>query len=104
MVAIIIIIIIINVVLTIVIFTSMLAIELFHITQLCSFIGCFFGYLPLFIPLQVYGVYLTRFKAQAYRAYMARNICQIVVRHVELPSLHNLFSTWQEKLCVYLWL
>ena len=38
------------VVLTIVIFTSMLAIELFYLTQLCSFLGCPFEYLPLFIP------------------------------------------------------
>ena len=38
------------VVITIVIFTSMLVIELFYLTQLCSFIGCFFEYLPLFIP------------------------------------------------------
>ena len=30
------------VVLNIVIFTSMLAIELFYLTQLCSFLGCFF--------------------------------------------------------------
>ena len=38
------------VVLTIVIFTSMLTIELFYLTQLFSFIGCLFEYLPLFIP------------------------------------------------------
>ena len=49
-------------VLTIVIFTSMLAIELFYLTQLCSFHGCFFEYLPLFLPLQVCGISLTRFK------------------------------------------
>ena len=50
------------VVLTIVIFTSMLAIELFYRTQLCSFSGCFFRYLPLFLHLQVCGISLTRFK------------------------------------------
>ena len=50
------------VVLTIVIFTSMLAIELFYLTQLCSFIGCFFECFPLFTPLQVCGIFLTRFK------------------------------------------
>ena len=50
------------VVITIVIFTSMLAIELFYRTQLCSFHGCFFGYLPLFLPLYVCGISLTRFK------------------------------------------
>ena len=33
------------VVLIIVVFTSMLAIELFYLTQLCSFLGCFFEYL-----------------------------------------------------------
>ena len=38
------------VVLTIVIFTSMISIEIFYLTQLHSFIGCFFDYLPLFIP------------------------------------------------------
>ena len=38
------------VVLTIVIFTSMLSTELFYLTQLRSFIGCYFEYLPLFIP------------------------------------------------------
>ena len=35
---------------TIVIFASMLAIELFHRTQLRSFLGFIFDYLPLFIP------------------------------------------------------
>ena len=35
------------VVLTIVIFTSILTIELFYHTQLCSFHGCFFEYLLL---------------------------------------------------------
>ena len=44
------------VVLVIFIFTSMLAIEFFYLTQLCSFFGCFFEYLPLFISyrLEVY--------------------------------------------------
>ena len=50
------------VVLTIVIFTSMLAIGLFYLTQLYSFIGCFFEYLPLFLPLQICGISLTSFK------------------------------------------
>ena len=50
------------VVLTIVIFTSMLAIELFYCTPLCSFRGCFFEYLPIFLHLQVCGISLTRFK------------------------------------------
>ena len=50
------------VVLTIVICTSMLAIELFYRTQLFSFHGCFFEYLPIFIHLQVCGISLTRFK------------------------------------------
>ena len=38
------------VVLTIFIFTYMFAIELFYPTQIHSSLGCFFGYLPLFIP------------------------------------------------------
>ena len=38
------------VVLTIVIFTYMLAIGLFYLTQLCSFLGSFFEYLTIFIP------------------------------------------------------
>ena len=50
------------VVLTIIIFTSMLAIELFYLTQLCSFLGCLFEYLHIFLPLQVCGISLTRFK------------------------------------------
>ena len=40
----------------------MFAIELFYLTQLCSFLGCFFEYLPLFLPLQVCGISLKRFK------------------------------------------
>ena len=32
-------------------FTVMLAIELFFLTQLCLFPGCFFKYLPLFIHI-----------------------------------------------------
>ena len=47
--------------LTIIIFTYILAIELFYLTQICSFLGCFFEYLPLFLPLQVCVIYLTRF-------------------------------------------
>ena len=43
-----------------VILTSMLAIELFYLTQLFSFYGCFFEYLPIFIHLQVCGISLTR--------------------------------------------
>ena len=39
------------VVISIVIFTVMIAIELFYLTQLCSFIGCFFEYSHLFIPI-----------------------------------------------------
>ena len=38
------------VVISIVNFTSMLAIELFYLTQLRSFLGFLFDYLPLFIP------------------------------------------------------
>ena len=38
------------VVITIVTFTSMLAIELSYLTQLNSFLGCFFEYFPLFLP------------------------------------------------------
>ena len=38
------------VVISIVLFTYMIAIELFHLTQLFSFLGCFFEYQPLFIP------------------------------------------------------
>ena len=30
--------------------TVMLSIELFYLTRLFSFIGCYFEYLPLFIP------------------------------------------------------
>ena len=37
------------VVLTIIIFTYMLAIELFYLTQLHSFFGCLFEYLTIFI-------------------------------------------------------
>ena len=44
------------VVIDIVIFSSMLAIELFDLKQLCSFLGCFFEYLPLFIPYR-FSVY-----------------------------------------------
>ena len=50
------------VVLTIVIFIFMLSIELFYCTQPSSFHGYFFEYLPLFIPLKVFGIYLKRFK------------------------------------------
>ena len=50
------------VVLTIVIFTYMLAIELFYLTQLFSSNVCFFEYLPLFLPLQVCVISLKRFK------------------------------------------
>ena len=50
------------VVLAILIFTYILAIELFYLTQLFSFHGCFFEYLPLFIPIEVCGMSLTRFK------------------------------------------
>ena len=50
------------VVLTIVICTSILAIELFYRTQLCSFHKCFFEYLTLFLHLQVCGISLTIFK------------------------------------------
>ena len=50
------------VVLTIVVFTYVLAIELFSLTQLRSFLGFFFEYLPLFLPLQVCYISLTRFK------------------------------------------
>ena len=39
------------VVLSIIIFISMLSIELFYLTQLRSFLGRFFEYLPLFIPI-----------------------------------------------------
>ena len=48
--------------LTIVICTSMLAIELFYHTQPSSFHVCFFEYLPIFLHLQVCGISLTRFK------------------------------------------
>ena len=44
------------VVITIVIFTSMIAIALFYLTQICSFLGFFFEYLPLFIPYR-FAVY-----------------------------------------------
>ena len=50
------------VVINILIFTSMLAIGLFYLTKIRSFLGFFFEYLPLFIPLQVCGISLTRFK------------------------------------------
>ena len=50
------------VVLTIVICTSMLAIELFYRTQPCSFHGCFFEYLPILLHLQVFGMPFTIFK------------------------------------------
>ena len=36
-------------VIVIVVFTSMLAIGLFHLTPICLFLGCFFESLPLFI-------------------------------------------------------
>ena len=48
--------------LTIVICTSMLAVELFYRTQPCSFHGFFFEYLPIFLHLHVCGISLTRFK------------------------------------------
>ena len=47
--------------LTIFLFTSMLVIELFYRTQLCSFHEFFFEYLPIFIHLQVCGISFTRF-------------------------------------------
>ena len=50
------------VVLTIIIFTSMLAIELFYGTKLCSFHGCLFEYLYIFLHLQICGISLTKFK------------------------------------------
>ena len=40
-------------VISIVLFTYTIAVELFYLTQLCSFFGYFFGYLPLFIPYRV---------------------------------------------------
>ena len=39
------------VVISIVLITVMLAIELLYLTQLFSFLGCFFDYLTLFIPI-----------------------------------------------------
>ena len=39
----------------------MLSTELFYLTLINSFIGCFFVYLPLY-PLQVFGVSLEMFK------------------------------------------
>ena len=48
--------------LTIVIFLSMLLIELFYRTQPSSFHGYFFEHLPIFLHLQVCGISLTRFK------------------------------------------
>ena len=45
------------VVISIILFTSMLAIELFYLTQLQSFLGCCFEYLPLVIPYR-FAVYL----------------------------------------------
>ena len=48
--------------LTIIIFTSVLSIELFYLTQLCSFHGFFFEYLPPFLPLHLSSISLTRFK------------------------------------------
>ena len=50
------------VVISIISFTSLLAIELFYLTQLRSSLQFLFEYLPLFIPLQVCGLSLTRFK------------------------------------------
>ena len=50
------------IVLTIIIFTSMLSIELFYLTQLHSYIGRFFLVLTSIYPLQVCGTSLTRFK------------------------------------------
>ena len=47
--------------LTIFVFTSMLAIELFYLTQPSSFHGCFFDYFPIFLHLQFCGISLTRF-------------------------------------------
>ena len=49
------------VVINIDIFTSILAIELFYLTQLRSFLVCFLALTSLY-PLQVYGTLLTRFK------------------------------------------
>ena len=48
--------------LTIGICTSMLAIELFYLTQPSSFHECFFDYLPIFLHLQACGISLSRFK------------------------------------------
>ena len=41
---------------SIVLFTIMFAVELFYLTQNCSFLGCFFEYLTLFIPFR-FAVY-----------------------------------------------
>ena len=45
-----------HVLISIVLFTSMLSIELFNLTLLYSFLGCFFEYSPLFIPYR-FSVY-----------------------------------------------
>ena len=42
-----------RVVISIVLFTYMFAIELFYLTHICSFLGCFFEYLPIFIPYRI---------------------------------------------------
>ena len=43
------------VVIFIILIAVMLAIELFYLAQLCSFLGCYFEYLPLFIPCRFEG-------------------------------------------------
>ena len=46
---------------SIIIITVMISIELFYLTQKISFLGCFFEYLPLFIPI-VLRYILDKFK------------------------------------------
>ena len=46
---------------SIVLITVMLAVELFYLTQLHSFIGYYFEYLPLIYPSHVFVISLTRF-------------------------------------------
>ena len=84
------------VVLTIVIFTSMLAIELFYRTQLCSFHGCFFKYLPLFLCLHICGISLTRFKD--FSTFWPCSFVYLLVKGIDnFWKIHGLIDRFNES-------
>ena len=82
--------------LTIVICASMLAIELFYRTQPSSFHGCFFEYLPIFLHLQVCGIYLTRFKE--FRTFWPCSFVHPLVKGTDnFWKIHGLIDRFNES-------